>query len=255
MLIDTHTHLYAEEFDTDRTSVINKAISNGIKRFYLPNIDSDSIKPMFDLESEFPEHCFPMMGLHPCHVKENYVKELNLVEEWLKKRSFIGIGEIGLDLYWDKSFLEEQKIAFRTQIKWALDYNYGISIHCRDAFDPLYEILTSFNKLPRAVFHCFSGNLEQATKIIELGNFKLGIGGVLTFKNGGLDKIVEQVELKHLVLETDAPYLAPIPFRGKRNEPVYILEIAKKMAALKELSIDEIAKVTSQNAESIFKIG
>jgi TatD DNase family protein len=255
MLIDTHTHLYAEEFNPDRTALVTKAIANGIKQFYLPNIDSVSIQPMFDLESQFPEHCFPMMGLHPCHVNANYQNELKLVEEWLKKRPFIGIGEIGMDLYWDKTFLEEQKTAFRTQINWALNYNYGISIHCRDAFDPLYEILTSFNKLPRAVFHCFSGNLEQANKILDLGNFKLGIGGVLTFKNGGLDKIVEHVGLEHLVLETDAPYLAPVPFRGKRNEPGYILEIAKKLAALKELSLDEVAKVTSQNAEFIFKRG
>lgn len=255
MLIDTHTHLYAEEFEVDRTALIKKAISNGINQFYLPNIDSASIQVMMDLEAQFPENCFPMMGLHPCHVKDDFQKELNLVEEWLKKRPFIGIGEIGLDLYWDKTFIEEQKTAFRTQIKWALDYNYGISIHCRDAFDPLYEILTSFNKLPRAIFHCFSGNAEQAQKIIELGNFKLGIGGVITFKNGGLDKVVEQVDLAHLVLETDAPYLSPVPFRGKRNEPVYLLEIAKKVASLKGVSMDEVAGLTSQNAQFIFKRG
>jgi len=253
MLIDTHTHLYAEEFDTDRAALITKAISNGISQFYLPNIDSASIQPMLDLELQFPEHCFAMMGLHPCHVKSDFESELKTVEEWLKKRAFIGIGEIGMDLYWDKTHLEEQKEAFRRQINWALDYNYGISIHCRDAFDPLYEILTSFNTLPRAVFHCFSGDLEQAKKILDLGNFKLGIGGVLTFKNGGLDKVVAEVGMEHLVLETDAPYLAPVPFRGKRNEPAYILEIAKKLAQLKDLSMDEVTRLSSENAQFIFK--
>lgn len=253
MFIDTHTHLYAEEFDADRKAVIQKSIANGIRQFYLPNIDSASIQAMMELESEFPDSCFPMMGLHPCHVNSNYASELAIVEDWLKKRKFIGIGEIGIDLYWDKTFLEEQKIAFATQINWALDHNYGISIHCRDAFDPIYEILSSFNKLPRSVFHCFSGNLEQAHKILDLGNFKLGIGGVVTFKNGGLDKVVEQIGLEHLVLETDAPYLAPAPFRGKRNEPSYILEIAKKIALLKGLSMEEVANATSQNAEYIFQ--
>lgn len=254
MLIDTHTHLYAEEFNPDRKNLIEKAISNGISKFYLPNIDSSSIEAMLDLEEQFPDNCFAMMGLHPCHVNASYQKELEIVKNWLEKRKFAGIGEIGMDLYWDKTYLEEQKIAFKTQLDWALEYNYGISIHCRDAFDPLYEILSSYKQLPRAIFHCFSGNTEQARKIIALGNFKLGIGGVVTFKNSGLDKVVEEIALEHLVLETDAPYLAPVPHRGKRNEPGYILEVAKKIAFIKDVSIQKLEEITNQNAEFIFGV-
>lgn len=252
MLIDTHTHLYAEEFDADRTVLIEKAIHNGVKKFYLPNIDSGSIEGMLDLEKQFPDNCFAMMGLHPCSVKENYLAELNIMESWLKQRKFAAIGEIGIDLYWDKTFIEEQKTAFKTQIQWALDYNYTIVIHCRDAFDPIFEVLKDFTKLPKAIFHCFSGNLEQARQIIALGDFKLGIGGVATFKNSGLDEVVRQIDLEHLVLETDAPYLAPVPFRGKRNEPSYILEVAKKIALIKELPMEKVANITSQNAQNIF---
>jgi TatD DNase family protein len=179
---------------------------------------------------------------------------LNIIEEWLKKRKFVAIGEIGIDLYWDKTFFKEQQLAFKTQIQWALAYNYPIIIHCREAFDEIYEVLCSFEKLPKAIFHCFSGNLEQANKIIALGNFKLGVGGVLTFKNSGLDKVIEQVAMEHLVLETDAPYLAPVPFRGKRNEPSYILEVAKKLAEIKNCSIKEVGNITSKNAEFIFGV-
>lgn len=253
MFTDTHTHLYAEEFNPDRKQLIEKAIASGITDFYLPNIDSASIDVMFDLEAQFPKNCFPMMGLHPCHVNASYETELGIVKNWLEKRKFAGIGEIGMDLYWDKTYLEEQKTAFKAQLDWALEYNYGISIHCRDAFDPLYEILSSYKQLPRAIFHCFSGNTEQARKIIALGNFKLGIGGVVTFKNSGLDKVVEEIDLQHLVLETDAPYLAPVPHRGKRNEPGFLLEIAKKIAHLKNVSISEVAKMTTENAKYIFQ--
>lgn len=252
MIIDTHTHLYAQEFDADRNALIKKAINNGVQRFYLPNIDSASISPMLKLQEEFPGNCFPMMGLHPCHVNAGVKNELKIVKEWLSKRKFIGVGEIGLDLYWDKTFLKEQEQAFTVQVQWALDYNYPVSIHCREAFDEIYTLLTGFKKLPKAVFHCFSGSLEQAEKILALGNFKLGIGGVVTFKNAGLDKVVEKIGLEHLVLETDAPYLAPLPFRGKRNEPGYLLEIAKKVAELKNVSMEEVGRVTSQNAEFIF---
>ncbi|WP_317898161.1 TatD family hydrolase [Aurantibacillus circumpalustris] len=255
MLIDTHTHLYAEEFNSDRKNLINNAISNGVKEFYLPNIDSTSLASMLEVEEQMPECCFAMMGLHPCSVNANYQTELSLVKEWLAKRKFIAVGEIGIDLYWDKTFFEEQKTAFRKQIEWALEYNYPISIHCREAFDPIYDILISYKTRPKAVFHCFSGNLEQANKIIALGGFKLGIGGVITFKNSGLDKVIEQISLEHLVLETDAPYLAPIPFRGKRNEPGYILEVAKKIAAIKDVSMTEVAKITSENAKYIFRNG
>jgi TatD DNase family protein len=255
MLTDTHTHLYAEEFNEDRVPLIKKAIANGITSFYLPNIDSASIQVMLELEKQFPENCFAMMGLHPCHVNTTYKTELEIVKNWLKNRKFAAIGEIGIDLYWDKTFFEQQKEAFKMQLEWALDYNYGVSIHCRDAFDPLYEILSSYSQRPRAVFHCFSGTSEQAHKIVDLGNFKLGIGGVISFKNAGLDKVVQEIDLEHLVLETDAPYLAPVPFRGKRNEPAYLLEIAKKIAQLKDITLDQVAKITNQNAQYIFQNG
>ena len=252
MFVDTHTHLYAKEFDLDRVQLIEKAISSGITKFYLPNIDSSSIEPMLTLEQQFPNHFDAMMGLHPCHVNASVQNELTTVEEWLKKRKFIGIGEIGIDLYWDKTFFNEQQQAFKTQIEWALNYNYPIVIHCREAFDEIFTILSSYKKLPKAIFHCFSGNAEQAAKIINLGNFKLGIGGVVTFKNSGLDKVVEQIDLEHLVLETDAPYLAPSPYRGKRNEPVYLLDIAKKIAQLKNTSLETVADMTAKNANFIF---
>lgn len=253
VLTDTHTHLYAEEFNNDRASLMQKALANGVRKFYLPNIDSASIAPMLELEAQYPQHCYAMMGLHPCHVNASVESELALVREWLDKRPFVGIGEIGMDLYWDKTFVEEQKMAFRRQLDWALEFDYGISIHCREAFDPIYEILSSYKTLPRAIFHCFSGNLEQARKILALGKFKLGIGGVVTFKNAGLDKVVSELPLEDLVLETDAPYLAPVPFRGKRNEPVYLLEIAKKVALLKNCTLEELAEISSQNAEYIFR--
>ena len=252
MFIDTHTHLYAEEFNADRTHIIKKAITSGVKKMYLPNIDSTSIDGMLQLEKEFPENCFAMMGLHPCSVNENVESELKLVEEWLGKRKFCAVGEIGIDLYWDKTFFEQQKMAFKKQIDWALKYELPIVIHCRDAFDEIFDVLVSYNNLPKGIFHCFSGNLEQANKIISLNKFKLGIGGVVTFKNSGLDKVVEQIDMSHLVLETDSPYLAPAPFRGKRNESGYLVMIAEKVAALKNLSIAEVAEVTSNNADKIF---
>lgn len=249
---DTHTHLYSDSFESDRTALIQKAISEGVQRFYLPNIEASSIEGMLALEKQFPENCFPMMGLHPCSVNANVDQELETVKTWLGKRKFAAVGEIGMDLYWDKTFVKEQERAFRTQIDWALEYGYAINIHCRDAFDPIYEIMSSYKTLPKGVFHCFSGNLEQANKIIAFGNYKLGIGGVVTFKNSGLDKVVEQVGLEHLVLETDAPYLAPMPFRGKRNEPSYLVEVAKKIAVLKNVSLDEVADVTNRNSDFIF---
>ncbi len=252
MIIDTHIHLYSEEFDSDRESLIHKAIRNNVKAFYLPNIDSESIERMHELESKYPDHCFSMMGLHPCSVKENVQEELDLVEKWLRTRSYVAIGEIGIDLYWDKTFKEQQVYAFKKQIEWALEFNYGIAIHCRDAFDEVYDVMKSFSTLPRGIFHCFSGTSEQAKKIIDFGNYKLGIGGVLTFKNSGLDKVVQETDLKYLVLETDAPYLAPVPFRGKRNEPVYILEVARKLAQIKDASLAEVEEITQQNAQYIF---
>ncbi len=252
MLIDTHTHLYAEEFDGDRNKMIKKAIESGIQKFYLPNIDSSSIKGMFQLEKDFPGVCFPMMGLHPCSVKENVEEELKMVEDWLNRRKFCAIGEIGIDLYWDKTFFEQQKMAFKKQIDWALKFSYPIVIHCREAFDEIFEILSSYKILPNGIFHCFSGTIEQANKVISLKTFKLGIGGVVTFKNSGLDKVVEQINLQHLVLETDSPYLAPNPFRGKRNESSYLILVAEKICAIKNISIEHLAEITTKNAIEIF---
>jgi TatD DNase family protein len=253
MFIDTHTHLYSEEFNEDRTAVINTAISNSVTKLYLPNIDSNSIDGMLQLEKEFPDNCFAMMGLHPCSVKENYLEELIIVKKWLDKRKFIAIGEIGIDLYWDKTFITEQEIAFKNQIDWALEYNYSIVIHCRNAFDEIFTILQSYSKLPKGIFHCFSGDVEQAQKILALKNFKLGIGGVVTFKNSGLDKVVETISIEDIVLETDSPYLAPMPYRGKRNESSYITLIAKKVAELKNISIEEVENITTKNANFIFE--
>lgn len=251
MFVDTHIHLYAEEFSADRDQLIAKALRNGIVKFYLPNIDSESIDSMHSLESMYPQNCFAMMGLHPCSVKENVDQELQLVREWIEKRTYVAIGEIGIDLYWDKTFYAQQVMAFRKQIEWALEFNYPIVIHCREAFQEILDILLSYKKLPKGIFHCFSGTGEEAAQIIGLG-FKLGIGGVLTFKNSGLDKAIQAVSLEHLVLETDAPYLAPVPFRGKRNEPAYILEVARKLAEIKNVSIDEVMQVTTLNADAVF---
>lgn len=253
MFIDTHTHLYSEEFDADRNEIIKNAITKGITKLYLPNVDSTNIDGMLQLEKEFPENCFAMMGLHPCSVKENYLEELAIIEGWLTKRKFVAIGEIGLDLYWDKTFLKEQEIAFKKQIDWALTYNYSIVIHCRNAFDEIYSILKSYHTLPKGIFHCFSGNVEEAHKILGLQHFKLGIGGVITFKNSGLDEVVKQLNLNDLVLETDSPYLAPMPYRGKRNESSYIPLIAQKIADIKGVSIEEVKKITTQNAHFIFE--
>ena len=252
MFIDTHTHLYSEEFDADRTDIITNAINVGIEKLYLPNVDSTSIDGMLALEQQFPNNCFPMMGLHPCSVKENYKEELATVKSWLDKRRFFAIGEIGMDLYWDKTFVKEQEFAFKQQIDWALEFNYTIVIHCRDAFAEIFEVLQSYPKLPKGIFHCFSGTADQAQQILAFGNFKLGIGGVVTFKNSGLDKVVEQLSINDFVLETDAPYLAPNPHRGKRNESAYLPLIAKKIAELKNISIHEVEYITTKNAEDIF---
>lgn len=252
MFIDTHTHLYSEEFNLDRTDIIANAISLGVEKFFLPNVDSNSINGMLELEKEFPIHCYPMMGLHPCSVKEDYKKELAVVKSWLDKRRFAAIGEIGIDLYWDKTFVKEQEFAFKQQIEWALEFNYTIVIHCRNAFDEIFSILNSYEKLPKGIFHCFSGNIEQARHILSFGNFKLGIGGVVTFKNSGLDKVVEQLNLSDIVLETDSPYLAPNPYRGKRNESAYIPLIAQKIADIKLVPLKEIELITTKNAEDIF---
>jgi TatD DNase family protein len=250
-IIDTHTHLYAEEFDRDREYLMQKAAVNGVSRFYLPNIDSGSIGAMLRLEAAYPDKCFAMMGLHPCSVKDDYIKELDIVHNWLQKRKFVAIGEIGIDLYWDKTFLAGQQVAFITQVQWALDYGYPIVIHCRESFEEIMDVLAQFKQLPPGIFHCFSGTREQANRVISLG-FKLGIGGVLTFKNAGLDKAIETISPEHLVLETDAPYLAPAPFRGKRNEPSHILEVARKLADIQNRTLEEVADITMKNAFEVF---
>lgn len=254
-LIDTHTHLYAEQFDNDRTEAIQKAIGLGVDKFFLPNIDSKSIQGMHDLEKEFPGQCYSMMGLHPCSVDENWEEELDLMESRLDGHNYIAIGEIGIDLYWDKTFLKQQEKAFKRQIEWAKERGLPIVIHCRESFNEILSILDELNdeKLS-GIFHCFTGSLEQAKHILGYGNFKLGIGGVVTFKNSGLDKVVQDLDLKDIVLETDSPYLAPTPFRGKRNESAYILNVADKLSDIYEVSVEEIAKETTKNALEIFKI-
>lgn len=250
---DTHTHLYSKEFDTDRTTLIQKAIDAGITRLFMPNISSESITGMLEVEKQFPENCFPMMGLHPCSVGEDVEAQLQTVEAWLAKRNFTAIGEIGIDLYWDKTFFKQQQDAFRKQITLAKKYALPYVIHCRNAFDETMEIVSEFkNEQIKAIFHCFSGNVQQAEQVIAAGDFKLGIGGVVTFKNSGLDKVVEAIDLKHLVLETDAPYLAPIPYRGKRNEPDYLLLVARKIAEIKNISLEEVAAVTTENSKQLF---
>ena len=255
ILTDTHTHLYSTEFGEEKQNLIQKAIENGVSRFFMPNVDSKSVEGMFEIEKQFPNNCFSMMGLHPCSVNEHVETELQIVEDWLRKRKFVAIGEIGIDLYWDKTFFAQQQIAFRQQIELAKKYNLPYVIHSRNSFDEVMEIVNEFkaDKI-KAIFHCFSGTVEQAEQVIQSGNFKLGIGGVVTFKNSGLDKVVEAIDLKHIVLETDAPYLAPAPYRGKRNEPEYLLLVAKKIAEIKNISIEEVAEITTKNSVEVFGI-
>jgi len=253
IVTDTHTHLYSKEFDANRQELIQNAIDAGITRLFMPNVDSESIPGMFQVEKQFPENCFAMMGLHPCSVNATYQQELQVVEYWLSKRKFVAIGEIGIDLYWDKTFFEQQQDAFRTQIQLAKKYNLPYVIHSRNSFDEVMDIVNEFKEdRIKAIFHCFSGNVAQAEQVVELGTFKLGIGGVVTFKNSGLDKVVEAIDLKHLVLETDAPYLAPVPYRGKTNLPEYLIVIAKKIAEIKNISLEEVVEVTTKNSMEVF---
>lgn len=250
--IDTHTHLYLDEFDADRTESISRAKLAGVEIFLLPNIDSLSIEPLLNLADMFPDNCLPMVGLHPTSVKENYQDELQIVESHLKKRKFYAIGEIGIDLYWDKTFLEQQQIAFRHQLKLAKASKLPVAIHMRNSFDQTYSIiLEEADGNLQGVFHCFPGNIQQAKKVTDLG-FLLGIGGVVTFKNSGLQQVVKQIPLEYIVLETDAPFLAPDPYRGKRNESSYILLIAEKIASLKEIPLSEVAQITTANAKRLF---
>lgn len=249
---DTHTHLYLNAFDSDRKEVVEKAINAGVRYLFLPNIDSESIIALNGLSEKFPEHCFPMMGLHPTSVKGNYKEELNAIENALDEREYIAIGEIGIDLYWDKTFFEEQVDAFTYQLEIALDLDLPVAIHTRDSMEETLEILERPEyKEVRGILHCFSGNEEQAKRAIALG-YHLGIGGVLTFKNSGLKQAIKNIPLTSLVLETDAPFLAPVPYRGSRNESSYIPIIATHLADLYNVDREEIAKVTTENALSLF---
>lgn len=254
MLTDTHTHLYSDAFAEDRPEMMQRAFDLGIRRFFIPAIDSGYTEAMYALEKEYPTNIFLMMGLHPTSVKENYEEELAHVEKQFEKRSFYAVGEIGIDLYWDTSTLEIQKTAFKRQIRLAKKYKLPIVIHCRDAFDEIFEVLeTEKNEDLFGIFHCFTGTLEQAKKAISY-NMKLGIGGVVTFKNGKIDTFLDQIPLKNIVLETDSPYLAPVPFRGKRNESSYLSLVCKRLAEIYGISEEEVARITTANSKEIFKI-
>ena len=252
ILIDTHCHLYSEEFDTDIAAVLQRATAGGVQQFYLPAIDSTATTAMLKLEEKFPGKCIAMMGLHPCYIKENYKEELQMAADWLTKRKFAAVGETGLDYYWDKTFVKEQEEAFRVQIEWSLEYNLPIVIHTRNAIQETINIVKEY--VPRGVrgiFHCFSGSYESAKEIIKAG-FYLGIGGVLTYKKAGLAEVLQNIDLQHLVLETDAPYLTPVPYRGKRNESSYLKYIVDKLSEVKNVQVEKVAAITTANAQKIF---
>jgi TatD DNase family protein len=254
IITDTHTHLYSEEFNEDRTEMIQRALDAGISRFFIPAIDSTYTQSMYELERNYPENIFLMMGVHPTHVKDNYLEELQHVGSALAKRKFYAVGEIGIDLYWDKTHLKEQQDAFRKQIQLAKKYKLPIVIHGREAFDEIFDILEEEKSDDLfGIFHCFSGNLEQALQAISY-NMKLGIGGVVTFKNGKIDQFLNQIDLNHIVLETDSPYLAPVPFRGKRNESSYLVNVVDKLASIYGVSATEIAAITTENSKAVFGI-
>ncbi|PVD51039.1 hydrolase TatD [Terrimonas sp.] len=252
-IIDTHCHLYTEDFDADIATVIRRAQDVGVQQFYLPNIDSASIDSMLKLETDFPGVCIPMMGLHPCSVKEDYKNELAVVESWLQKRTFAAVGEIGLDFHWDKTFTDQQYEAFHQQIEWAKAYNLPIVIHTREAMQQCIDVVKQHkDEKLKGIFHCFGGSINEAKQIIDLG-FYLGIGGVLTYKKARLKETLKEISIKHLVLETDAPYLTPVPFRGKRNESAYLQYIIEALAEAKNIPIEEVASVTTANANFVFQ--
>ncbi len=254
ILIDTHTHLYTEEFDTDRNAVMQRALDNGIEKFLLPNIDLNSIEPMQQLCNQYPNNCFPMMGLHPTSIDANYKSTLASIKKHLHSNKYIAIGEIGIDLYWDKTYADEQKTALLEQFQWAIDYNLPVVIHSRDSFNEIIEVIKEFNN-PKlhGVFHCFTGTEKIANQIINLG-FLLGIGGVLTFKNSGLANQIKNIDIKNIILETDSPYLTPTPYRGKRNESSYVKLVAEKLAQVKNINLNEVANITTENAKQLFNI-
>jgi TatD DNase family protein len=253
-MIDTHCHLYSEEFEHDIDEVISRAKASGVAKFYLPAIDSTSLQPMLALEKKYPNECFAMMGLHPCYVKDNYQAELAIVQQQLQSRSFVAVGEIGLDFYWDKTFATQQYEAFELQMQWALDANLPIAIHTRNAMQETINMVKPFAaKGLTGVFHCFSGSYESAKQITDM-NFMLGVGGVITYKNAGLAEALQNIPNAFLVLETDAPYLTPVPFRGKRNESNYLTYIVEKLANSKQIPIETMAAITTANAERLFKV-
>ncbi len=251
---DTHTHLFVSEFENDRYEVIRKAVDTGITKMVLPGINSNYIPAQIDLTKKFPENCFPAFGLHPSDVKDNFEKEIEIVKETLQKENAVAVGEIGIDLYWDKTYIEQQKAAFEKQVLLAKELNLPIIIHVREAFNEVFEIIDKLNdENLSGIFHSFTGTGKQAQKIIDYDNFKIGINGIVTFKNAGLDKTVKEIDLQHIVLETDSPYLAPVPKRGKRNESSYLIYIAEKIADIKNISLEEVAEVTNRNASDIFR--
>jgi len=254
VLTDTHTHLYYETDEAKRAELMQRCADNHVSRLFLPNVDPSSVSLVFSLVNSYPDSCYPMLGLHPCSVKENWEKELAEIKAAINGRKIFAIGEIGIDLYWDKTLLKEQVAAFRAQIAWAKELKLPIVIHCRDAFDEVFEVLQQeHDERLRGIFHCFTGTPEQAKKVITLG-FYLGIGGVVTYKNAGLDKTVQQIDLKHIVLETDSPYLTPVPHRGKPNESSYLIYVAEKVAELHKTDIQTVAKVTTENSKLVFGV-
>ena len=255
MYIDTHTHIYLKDFEEDRKEIITECLDLSVSKLFLPNIDSSTIEDVIQVCNTYPEICHPMIGLHPCSVKENFQEELNNIYPYIKSVQPIAIGEIGIDLYWDKTTLKEQIKAFEKQINWAKEFSLPIVIHARDSYREIFDVLDEMNNENlRGIFHCFSSNIKDANHILSYGGFKLGIGGVVTFKNAGLDKTLANISLNNLVLETDSPYLTPAPYRGKRNKSSYIPLIAKKLSEIYNVDITEIAKITTKNAEEIFNL-
>ena len=254
LITDTHTHLYSEQFDEDRYQMMQRALGSGVSRFFVPAIDSSYTDAMLHLEADYPRNVFLMMGLHPTSVNENYEGELLLVKKWLDKRQFYAVGEIGIDLYWDKKFLKQQQDAFKRQLQWAKEKNLSVVIHIRDSFDEVFEVLDDVkDEHLRGIFHCFTGTFDQAKKALQY-NMKLGIGGVVTFKNGKIDTFLHEIPLENIVLETDSPYLAPVPYRGKRNESSYLIKVLEKLVNIYNLTSEEIAHITTQNSKEVFGI-
>ncbi|MGY5613989.1 TatD family hydrolase [Vibrio brasiliensis] len=253
-MIDTHAHIYASEFDADRDDVVKRALAQGIDRILLPNIDLDSIEPMLATEAQYPQICRSMMGLHPCYVDGNVKQTLDIIYSWFEKHRFIAVGEIGIDLYWDKTFRAEQEMAFITQLNWAKEMKLPVVIHTRDSIEETLGLLSQEQDGSLSgVFHCFGGSLEEAKAINDLG-FHLGLGGVSTFKNGGMDKVIPHLDMNYVILETDCPYLAPVPHRGKRNEPAYTALVAQRIAELRQISVEQVDQLTTQNATTLFAL-